>query len=141
MNLPPMVMNRRQIAVLRKALLGRLIAVSFGAGVDSTAMLVALKLAGIVPHVITFADTGNEKPPTLAHVDEMNRVLREWGWPPIKICKKVTLASTGYTDLFGNCMKNETLPSLAFGMKSCSIKWKQVPQDQYLMGVTKGPNK
>ena len=141
MNLPPLLMNRRQIAILRKALLGRLIAVSFGAGVDSTAMLVALKLAGIVPHVITFADTGNEKPPTLAHVDKMNRILQEWGWPPIKICKKVTLASTGYTDLFGNCMKNETLPSLAFGMKSCSIKWKQVPQDQYLMGVTKGPNK
>ena len=58
MNLPPLVMNRRQIAILRKALLGRLIAVSFGAGVDSTAMLVALRLAGIVPHVITFADTG-----------------------------------------------------------------------------------
>lgn len=141
MNLPPLVLGRRQIAALRKALSGRLIAVSFGAGVDSTAMLVALKLAGIVPHIITFADTGCEKPPTLAHVDAMNEVLRAWGWPPITICKKVPLARTGYTDLFGNCIKNETLPSLAFGMKSCSIKWKQVPQDQYIMGVTRGPNK
>jgi hypothetical protein len=37
-------------------------------------------------------------------------------------------------------MANETLPSLAFGMKSCSIKWKQVPQDHYIKGARSGPN-
>lgn len=141
MTFPQPVLSRREIAALRKALSGRILACCFGAGVDSTAMLVMLKLAGIVPHIITFADTGGEKKSTLEHVDAMNRVLREWGWPPINICKKVPLATTGYSDLFGNCMKNETLPSLAFGKKSCSIKWKQVPQDQYIMGVSKGPNK
>lgn len=129
-----------QVRALRALLRGRLVAVSFGAGVDSTAMLVALREAGIRPHVITFADTGGEKPETLAHVDAINEVLRTWDWPLIDVVRKTPLASTGYVDLYGNCVKNETLPSLAFGMKSCSIKWKHDPQDQFIQGVGRGPN-
>jgi len=34
----------------------------------------------------------------------------------------------------------QTLPSLAFGLKSCSIKWKQKPQDQAIKGAKSGPN-
>jgi len=52
----------------------------------------------------------------------------------------LTKESTAYADLYGNCMTNETLPSLAFGLKSCSVKWKQVPQDQFLKGARRGPN-
>ncbi|MFC0808966.1 hypothetical protein ACFHWW_26595 [Ensifer sp. P24N7] len=125
---------------LLAALGGRLLAVSFGSGVDSTAMLVALYLAGLRPDVITFADTGAEKSETLVHLERMNAILIEWGWPPIIICRKIPFAATGYTDLYGNCIANETLPSLAFGMKSCSIKWKQKPQDQVLKGSRSGPN-
>lgn len=110
------------LALLRlRALKGRLLAVCFGAGVDSTAMLIALYLAGIRPHVITFADVGGEKPETLAHVERMNEVLVRWGWPLISVCRKIPLPTTGYSDLYGNCLANETLPSLAFGMKSCSL--------------------
>ncbi len=135
MTLPPDLRRR-----LRETFSGRLLAVSFGSGVDSTAMLVALKLAGLRPAVITFADTGAEKPETLAHLERMNTVLAEWGWPAIIVCRKIPLASTGYDDLYGNCIANETLPSLAFGLKSCSIKWKQKPQDQVLKGAKSGPN-
>lgn len=118
----------------------RLLAACFGAGVDSTAMLVALHLAGIQPAVITFADVGAEKPETIAHIDRMNAVLASWGWPPVSVCRKIPLASTGYDDLYGNCIANETLPSLAFGLKSCSIKWKQKVQDQFIKGARSGPN-
>lgn len=104
-------------------------------------MLVALHEAGLRPHIITFADTGGEKPETLAHVARMNQVLLGWGWPLIETCRKVPLASTGYDDLYGNCLKNETLPSLAFGMKSCSLKWKAAPQDQLIKGAKRGPNR
>ncbi|WP_298673158.1 hypothetical protein [uncultured Sphingomonas sp.] len=118
-----------------------MLAVCFGAGVDSTAMLVALRLAGIRPHVITFADVGEgEKPETMVHLDRMNAVLISWGWPQISTCRKIPLASTGYDSLYGNCLANETLPSLAFGMKSCSRKWKQIPQDQFIKGARSGPN-
>lgn len=123
-----------------RPLKGRLLAVCFGAGVDSTAMLIALRLAGIRPHLITFADVGAEKPETIAHIDRIDAILAAWGWPPVTICRKVPLATTGYDDLYGNCLVNETLPSLAFGMKSCSIKWKQKPQDQLIKGARSGPN-
>ncbi|EQD58235.1 hypothetical protein B1A_10886, partial [mine drainage metagenome] len=103
-------------------------------------MLVALHEADLKPDVITFADTGGEKPETLSHVEAMCVVLKSWGWPTINVCRKSPLATTGYHDLYGNCFANQTLPSLAFGMKSCSIKWKQIPQDQFLKGVTSGPN-
>ena len=106
---------------LLAALKGRLLAVCYGAGVDSTALLIALRLAGLQPHIITFADLAAEKPETMAHLDLMNSIVVGWGWEPIITCRKVPLASTGYDDLYGNCMANETLPSLAFGMKSCSL--------------------
>lgn len=134
------LLSAEQKNALQAALANRLLALCFGSGVDSTAMLVALHDAGIRPHVITFADTGGEKPETLTHIKRMNAVLVQWGWPTIDVCRKLTQASTDYNDLFGNCMANETLPSLAFGMKSCSIKWKQVPQDQWLKGAQRGPN-
>lgn len=129
--------GRRRILA---ALEGRLLAVCYGAGVDSTAMLIALHLAGLQPNIITFADLAAEKPETLFHLDRMNEILAAWGWAPIIVCRKVPLETTGYDDLFGNCMVNETLPSLAFGLKSCSIKWKQKPQDQLIKGVKSGPN-
>lgn len=135
------LLTRHQVAELRRLLSGRIVALCFGAGVDSTAMLVALKEAGIEPAVITMADTGGEKPETMLHVARVNAVLDGWGWPRISMCKKVPLPGTGYVDLYGNCLKNETLPSLAFGMKSCSLKWKTSPQDQLLKGVSKGPNR
>lgn len=125
---------------LSSALKDRLLAVCFGAGVNSTAMLIALYLAGIRPHVITFADVAAEKPETMVHLGRIDAILTDWGWLPIIVCRKVPLASTGYDDLYGNCIVNETLPSLAFGMKSCSIKWKQKPQDQILKGARSGPN-
>lgn len=135
------VIGAAQIAALRQALSGRLIALCFGAGVDSTAMLVALHAASLRPDVITFADTGGEKSETLAHIERVNTLLAAWGWPLVDTCKKATLEATGYDDLYGNCLANETLPSLAFGMKSCSIKWKQGPQDQFLKGAKSGPNR
>lgn len=134
------VLTPAQAGALREALAGRLVALCFGSGVDSTAMIVALHAAGIEPDVMTFANTGGEKRESLDHLARMNQVLRSWGWREIQEVALKPMASTGYTTLEGNCLKNETLPSLAFGMKSCSIKWKQQPQDNFLMGVSRGPN-
>jgi hypothetical protein len=134
------LLSTAQIIALRSLLLGRKILVCYGAGVDSTALLVVLWLAGIRPDLITFADTGGEKPETYAHLARMNEVLRRWGWPEVVICRKRTKESTPYVTLQGECMANETLPAIAFGIKACSVKWKQEPQDQYLMGVKSGPN-
>lgn len=120
---------------------GHAIQVCFGAGVDSTAMLGALHEADITPDLILFGDTGGEKPETYEHARTMDAHLARFGFPSVTWVKYNTKADTSYNDLGGNCLDNETLPSLAFGMKSCSIKWKHQPQDQFLKGVKRGPNK
>lgn len=123
------------------------ISVCYGGGVDSTAMLIAMKRQGIRPDLITFADVGGaegdhgEKPETIEYVKQIDRWLISVGFPTVTWCKKVPLQSTPYTSLAGNCINNETLPSLAFGKKSCSIKWKHTPQDYVLMGCQSGPMK
>jgi len=112
-----------------------------GLGVDSTAMLIALHRQGIVPDLITFADVGAEKPETYAHREVMDEWCRKVGFPITTVCRKIPTDRVNYTNLTGNCIENETLPSLAFGMKSCSIKWKQSPQDYAVKGCKTGPNK
>ena len=134
------ILTAQQILDLRNALFGREIVVCNGGGVDSTAVLVALHAAGITPRVITFADTGAEKAATYAHIERFQAVLDSWRFPRTTTVKKIPLATTGYSNLEGNCVDNETLPSLAFGMKSCSIKWKQDPQDYFIKGCKSGPN-
>lgn len=113
--------------------------VNYGAGVDSTAMLIGLHDRGEVPDLIMFADTGSEKPETYAYLDIMDAKLAEWGWPAITRVRNTP--KTGYTSLEGNCLANETIPSLAFGYKSCSLKWKAEPMDRWILGVSRGHNK
>jgi hypothetical protein len=120
---------------------GHALAFCYGGGVDSTAMAIAMHRQGIRPDIITFADVGGEKPETYDYVRKFDKWLYEAGFPRVTWCKKKPLKSTGYTDLTGNCIENETLPSLAFGMKSCSIKWKHIPQDYILKGCKRGPMK
>lgn len=117
------------------------IVVSYGAGVDSTAMLVAMKREGVIPDKILFADTGGEKRETYEYLDYILEWLESWGAPAVTWVKKKPSPRVSYDTLEGNCLDNETLPSLAFGRHSCSIKWKGTVLDQALTGVSRGPNK
>jgi len=107
-----------------------LIAVSFGGGTNSTAMLIGLKERGIRPDYITFADTGGEKPHTYSHIEDMQLWLKAAGFPEIMIVKKVDKHGDILT-LEDNCLQKNMLPSLAYGFKSCSQKYKIAPQDKY----------
>lgn len=118
----------------------RFLIVCFGGGVDSTAMMPLLEKHNVIPDLITFADLHAEKPETYAHVREMDNWLIAHGFPPVTWCSKIPTDAVSYKDLEGNCIDNETLPSLAFGLKSCSIKWKQGPQDFVVKGCRSGPN-
>jgi hypothetical protein len=108
--------------------------VAYGMGVDSTAMLVGMRRRGIRPDLILFADTGGEKPETYDYLPVMQRWLKKVGFPPIQIVRYVPKWTKRghYTTLEENCLVNETLPSLAFGRKSCSLKWKRAPQDKFV---------
>jgi hypothetical protein len=107
-----------------------MIAVSYGGGTNSTAMLVGLFERGIVPDAITFADTGGEKPETYEHVEIMKRWCIDNGFPPIVTVRKVT-RDGNVLSLEDNCLQQKMLPSIAYGFKSCSLKYKVAPQDKH----------
>lgn len=106
--------------------------VAYGMGVDSTAMLVGLHARGIRPDAILFADTGGEKPETYAYLPVIQAWLASVGFPALTVVRYVPKRAP-YKSLEENCTVNETLPSLAFGYKGCSLKWKRAPQDAWAM--------
>lgn len=109
---------------------------NLGGGVDSSAMLVEMTRRGIKPDYIMFADTGSEKPETYDWVARFSDWLVENGIPAVTWVRRPksrpSKTGPGYTSLEGNCRQNSTIPSLAFGRKSCSLKWKAVPMDKHL---------
>lgn len=113
---------------------------AYGAGVDSTAMIIEMVKRRIPIHAILFANTGSEKPETIAYLPIFSQWLVKNGYPPITI-----VAYKGnhdrYDSLHGACIANQVMPSLAYGGKSCSLKFKAEVQETFLQGKSKGPNK
>jgi hypothetical protein len=105
--------------------------VAYGLGVNSTALLVEFAGRGIRPDLILFADTGGEKPETYAYLPVIQRYLATIGFPDV-ITVRYRPVRAAYDTLEGQCLHTETLPSLAYGGKSCSMKWKRRPQDQFV---------
>lgn len=105
---------------------------AYGAGVNSTAMLVEFVRRGIVPDLILFADTGGEKPETYAYLPTIQAYLKEVNFPPVTTVRYQPKTAP-YRTLEGQCLHTGTLPSLAYGGKSCSIKYKRTPQDKYIL--------
>src|SRR5580704_12981795 len=105
--------------------------VAYGLGVDSTAMLVELAHRGIRPDLILFADTGGEKPETYDYLAVIRPFLARLGFPDVVVVRYRPKRAR-YDTLEGQCLHTGTLPSLAYGGKSCSLKYKRSPQDKYL---------
>jgi len=101
--------------------------VSFGGGVNSTALLVGLGRRCPPPDLILFADTGNEFPETYAHVQTMSDWCRRELGVPITVAKR---RYERHKTLEHECYNLETLPSKAFGFSGCSVKWKRQPMDR-----------
>ena len=105
-----------------------MIIVSFGGGVNSAALLVGMQERRMSCDAILFADTGGEKPHTYEFVDIMDRWLKKHGFPEII---RVRATQKTYENLEDNCLKKNMLPSLAYGFKSCSHKYKKQPQEKW----------
>ena len=130
------------------------LAVCWGVGWDSTAMLIEVRNRGLRPDLITFADVGAEKPLTYEFIPVFSQWLKDNDFPAPTICtykpmektnaryrravvgllremrimaNEVTIARL--SRIFGNMVSNQTLPGIAFGKKSCSIKWKVEAQE------------
>ena len=100
--------------------------VSLGMGTNSVAMLIGMKERGIKPDVILFADTGGERQLTYDYIPVLSDWLEKNNFPSITIVK-----ASGET-LEENCIRRKALPSVAYGFKSCSLRWKIEPQEKYL---------
>ena len=101
--------------------------VNWGGGVNSTAMLIGMRDRGISPDLVIFADTGGEKPHTIEYARHFSRWLDKNGMPRL-----VTVQNDGiYKTLENNCLQKKMLPSLVYGFKSCSDKYKRRPVEKY----------
>lgn len=107
-----------------------LLAVSYGGGTNSTAMLCGFKERGIKPDAIYFADTGAEMPHTMKHVEVMAGKVNEWWGIELKVVRH--LYQGKFEGIAGECERNAGLPALAYGMRACSVKYKTAPADRYL---------
>ncbi len=109
------------------------IVVSWGKGTDSSAelvLLVAMKERGNInarPDCIMFADTGSEKPSTNEY--SLTEFLLAHGFPAPVYISKAARGTSKHSSLSGQCLTTRQMPSLAYGGKSCSIKWKITEMD------------
>lgn len=111
------------------------VAVAYGMGVDSTAMLVGLAQRGQRPDLILFADTGAERTETYDFKPVMQEWLRKEGFPPITTVRYQPRNFKNfppYRTLEENCLTNGTLPGISMAHPSCSSKWKQAPQHAFI---------
>lgn len=106
---------------------------AWGAGVDSTAMLIELVERGERVDAVLFADTGSENPLTYAFIPIFSVWLAAHGVAVhvVRYEPKNFKHYPPYRTLEENCLTNGTLPSKAFGFGSCSQKWKAAPQDKW----------
>jgi hypothetical protein len=107
--------------------------VSYGLGVDSTAVLIGLHQRRIRPDLILHADVGedNEKPETRAYLSVINAWLESVGFPQVTVVKNAS-PKTGDKSLYDRSWRNQVLPALSYGMHQCSLVWKRDPQLKFV---------
>lgn len=106
------------------------ILVGFGGGVNSVAGLVWLYRNGYVPTAILMTDPGSEWPHTIEYRD---KILPEWlervGFPQVTVTDRITEGAFNprawrLETLRDECTRIKSLPSIAYGFKKCSAKYK-----------------
>jgi len=101
--------------------------VSFGGGVNSTAVIVGMYERGERIDAIVFADTGVEKPHTYDFINQLSEWCVSNSLPYIEIVKGSQPQQVIDGTLENECLRLGALPSKAMGFGACSMKWKQDP--------------
>ena len=110
--------------------MSRISIVAFGGGTDSTAELIEMVKRGEpAPHTVLFGDTEGEHPHTYAHIWRFSQWLLDHGYPAITI---VHAGSSGGEGLEAMCLRLGVLPSVAYGWKTCSQRFKVEPQEKWI---------
>ncbi len=111
------------------------LAVSFGGGTNSTAMLCGMRERGMRPDVIIFADTGGELPHTYEHLAVMTAQVMVWWGITLHT---VTMTRKGKPiTLEQDCLNKGLLASISYGKRSCSQRSKHEPMEKLLVKLAK----
>src|ERR1043165_6777789 len=96
------------VKVLEERAMSDCLVVAYGAGVDSTAMLIGLRQRDVRPDAILFGDTGGEKEETYAFLPVMDGWLRDQDFPTVTRSEEHTseLQSRGLISYAVFCLKN-----------------------------------
>ncbi len=112
---------------------------NYGGGVNSVAQLLFLYRLGVKPVAIIMSDPGHEKTQTHVYRETIvNPWLRSIEWPEVVLVSRETEAvyrprSQWKGSLGDDCYRKSMLPSAAYGLKSCSMKFKAEPMIWYLL--------
>lgn len=116
---------------------GQKVILHLGMGLDSVSILCAMHQMGLRPDFIIFADTDGEWPETYSY---KNNVLAPWlekvGFPAIATVRRGEEIDPKRSLYFGSLQdeieRTRTLPSMAYGMHKCSLKFKISPINKHL---------
>lgn len=106
---------------------------SYGGGTNSTGLLcgwIERKLP--LPDLVIFSDTGGELPEIYTYMSMFSAWLARHGCQPIVIVQRVKADHVTLNTLEADCLRSGTLPSLAYGSKRCSLKFKLQPFEKYM---------
>jgi hypothetical protein len=108
----------------------------YGLGINSVAYLIECTRRGIKFDVIGFANTGigrlrGEKNATYDYLKIFNNWLIEHGQPKATVIHSRNEAGQ-LISLYDEVYKLKVLPSIVFGWKTCSQRFKIEPQDKYI---------
>jgi hypothetical protein len=104
---------------------------AYGGGTNSTALLIELMHRGYHIDYVLFSDTGGERPDTYRHVERMDAWLKKKGHPGITTVRYTTEDGKVQT-LEEDCHRYRRMPSLVYGFKGCSQKYKRQPQEKFM---------
>ena len=97
--------------------------VSFGAGQNSTAMIILMKNQGIKIDAIIYSEVGNEMPETYAFLKEFKRWCKKHKLNFIEVKSKLGSIREHYT-------KNKIIPYRMF--RHCTHKFKVIPINNWV---------
>lgn len=96
---------------------------NFGAGVNSTALIIEMVKRNMKPDYVVFADTGSEMPETYQHVEKMT------GWFQRKGLEFIIVRSK-HKPIYDYYFNKEMIPSRQF--RDCTDKFKKQPILKFL---------
>jgi hypothetical protein len=112
---------------------------SCGGGVNSIAMFIEMVNRGQRVDRILFADPGAENPETYQAVAKFSKWLVAHDMPPVETVRKTTKKAGRFRGanevltIERMCIEQKILPSIAYGYKTCSLKFKREPQDEAIV--------